>query len=208
MYDDTVIVFSSDHGELMGDYRSMGKRTMLEAAANIPFLLKMPGQAPGMRHDPASLVDLAPTRLSACGIPYDPDEYDGVDLMHSHHEEVYSQYSNGTNGIYMIANGRDKLIYSAIGDRYFYFDSFPDATDRFHDPAVQARIAELRPKLDAYIASDRSPIVEKRPFVSPARQAYGSFYQPLDDHILTMQQEAARMPEGYPITLKAKVKDF
>ncbi len=107
-----------------------------------------------------------------------------------------------------IANGQDKLIYSAIGDRYFYFDSFSDAVDRFNDPAVQARIADLRPKLDAYIASDRSPIVEKRPFISPARQAYGSFYQPLDDHILTMQQEAARMPEGYPITLKAKVKDF
>ena len=208
MYDDTVIVFSSDHGELMGDYRSMGKRTMLEAAANIPFMLKMPGQSAGIRHDPASLVDLAPTLLSACGITYNPEEYDGIDLMHSKHEEVYSQYSNGTNGIYMIANGKDKLIYSAIGDRYFYFDSFPDTVDRFSDPEVQARVAELKPKLDAYITSDRSPIVEKRPFVSPAHQAYGSFYQPLDDHILTMQQEAARMPEGYPIILKAKVKDF
>ena len=32
IYDDTVIVFTSDHGDMMGDYGSMGKRTMLDSA--------------------------------------------------------------------------------------------------------------------------------------------------------------------------------
>ena len=65
MYDDTLIIFTSDHGELLGDYNCLGKRTMLDAASNIPFLLKVPGQEHTIRHDPASLVDLAPTLLSA-----------------------------------------------------------------------------------------------------------------------------------------------
>ena len=65
LYENTIIVFSSDHGELLGDYRSMGKRTMLDAASNIPLLIRVPGCTGGIRHDPASLVDMAPTLLSA-----------------------------------------------------------------------------------------------------------------------------------------------
>ena len=70
IYDDTIIMFSSDHGDMMGDYASMGKRTMLDSAARIPFLLKIPGKEHEIRFDPASLIDVAPTLLSACGIDY------------------------------------------------------------------------------------------------------------------------------------------
>lgn len=206
MYDDTVIVFSSDHGDLMGDFGTMGKRTMLDGAANIPFLLRVPGAAPQHRDDPASLVDLAPTLLSLCGIDYDPGEYDGVDLLGGSHDVVYSQYSNGTQGLYMVASGRDKLVYSAIGDRYFYFDSFPEEKNKYDlsDP----RVRELKALLDAYIASDRCTVIEDRPAVSPACQAPLSFYPPLDDHINTFDEEKARMPAGYEITLGGKHTDY
>ena len=42
-----------------------------------------------------ALVDVAPTLLSLCDIPYDKAEYDGVNLMDEHHDVVYSQYSSG-----------------------------------------------------------------------------------------------------------------
>ena len=130
MYEDTIIMYSSDHGDLMGDYRSMGKRTMLDGASHIPFLLKVPGMAHERRTEVCSLVDVAPTLLSLCDIPYDKAEYDGVNLMDEHHDVVYSQYSSGPSATYMVASNHDKLVYSAIGDRYFYFDSFPEAHDR------------------------------------------------------------------------------
>ena len=38
--DDTLIVLSSDHGEMLGDYGCVGKRCMLDAAARIPMLLR------------------------------------------------------------------------------------------------------------------------------------------------------------------------
>lgn len=206
MYDDTIIVFTSDHGDLMGDYGTMGKRTMLDGAANIPFLLRVPGHEHEIRHDPASLVDLAPTLLSLAGVDYDKNEYDGVNLMNDKHELVYSQYGNGTVGIYMVASGKDKLVYSAIGDRYFYFDSFPDAKDKYDES--NPRVMELKAKLDEYIKSDTCTEIDDRKMQSPARQQKYSFYPPLDDHINTFESERAAMPAGYEITLGGKHTDY
>jgi arylsulfatase A-like enzyme len=206
IYDDTIIMFSSDHGDMMGDYASMGKRTMLDAAARIPFLLKIPGQDHEIRRDPASLVDVAPTLLSACGIDYDPADFDGVNLMTDSHELVYSQYGNGTIGIYMVASGEDKLVYSAVGNRYFYFDSFPDAVDKYDES--NERVMYLKQKLDEYIASDVCTEIETEPKESPARQPKYSFYPPLNDHIRRMDEEKGRMPEGYDIVVGSKQTDF
>ena len=206
IYDDTIIMFSSDHGDMMGDYGSMGKRTMLDAAARIPFLLKIPGKDHEIRYDPASLVDVAPTLLAACGIDFDPADFDGVNLMTDSHELVYSQYGNGTVGIYMVASGKDKLVYSAVGNRYFYFDSFPDAVDKYDES--NERVMYLKQKLDEYIASDVCTEIETEPKVSPARQAKYSFYPPLNDHIRRAEEERGRMPEGYDIVIGSKQTDF
>ena len=206
MYDDTIIVFTSDHGDLMGDYGTMGKRTMLDGAANIPFMLRVPGHGHEIRHDPASLVDLAPTLLSLADVDYDKSEYDGVDLLQDKHELVYSQYGNGTVGIYMVASGKDKLVYSAIGDRYFYFDSFPDAKDKYDES--NPRVAQLKAKLDEYIKNDTCTEIDDRKMQSPARQEKYSFYPPFDDHINTFESERAAMPAGYEITLGGKHTDY
>lgn len=197
MYEDTVILFTSDHGDLMGDYRSMGKRTMLDGASHIPFLLKMPGRPHAHRGDVCSLVDVAPTLLSLCGMQYDRAEYDGVNLAEEQHDVVYSQYASGPSAEYMVASSRDKLVYSAVGGRYFYFDAFPDAHNRYD--AGNPRCAELKALLDAHMASDQCPQADTRIPVSPARQAPLSFYPMFDDHVSTREKEIARMPEGYPI---------
>lgn len=190
----------------MGDYGSMGKRTMLDGASNIPFIIRAPGKEHALRHDAASLVDLAPTLLSLAGIPYDKAEYDGVDLFSEKHDVVYSQYANGTIGTYMVASGYDKLIYSATGNRYFYFDSFPEAVDKYDES--NPRVAELKALLDAHMASDCCRVVDDRKMQSPARQEKYSFYPPLDDHIKTFEYEKAAMPEGYSITLGGKHTDY
>ena len=144
--------------------------------------------------------------LSACGIAYDKAEYDGVDLMTEQHEEVYSQYSNGTLATYMVASGHDKLVYSAIGNRYFYFDSFPDAVDKYDES--NPRVMELKAKLDAHMASDKGNVSETGERQSPARQEKYSFYPQLDDQRNYMEEEMARMPEGYKITLGGKRTDY
>ncbi len=67
--DSTLILFSSDHGELLGDYHSFGKRSMHDASSRIPMILQYPGRFEGGRtcDTPVSLVDIAPTFLAAAG---------------------------------------------------------------------------------------------------------------------------------------------
>ncbi|MEX2680455.1 MAG: sulfatase [Candidatus Sigynarchaeota archaeon] len=78
--DNTLILFTSDHGEFLGDYNCFGKRSMLDAAARIPLVVRYPGKvAAGKTSDALqSLVDLAPTFLSLLGIPI-PSLMSGVD---------------------------------------------------------------------------------------------------------------------------------
>ena len=196
MYDDTLIVFTADHGECLGDYRNMGKRSMLDYAAHIPFMMKVPGHAPERRGDVASLVDLAPTILSLAGVPYDPAGYDGVDLFSARHDYVFSQYNGRANGAYMIAGPDEKLVFNAATGSYHYFNEFPEAVDRYDENDAHQR--ELRRRLDAYLESD---------VAVPATPGGKKKKMPIDfgtrwmDHKARHDEEAARIPPEYRIDL-------
>ena len=70
--ENTLVVFSSDHGEMMGDHGLMQKSKPYDASARIPFLLRFPGRVqPGRRSaERVSLTDLLPTFLDAAGVAY------------------------------------------------------------------------------------------------------------------------------------------
>ena len=62
--DNTVVVFTSDHGEMAGARGMFGKGVMYEEALNVPLIVRPPGQANGLRiNTPVSTVDLMPTLL-------------------------------------------------------------------------------------------------------------------------------------------------
>lgn len=63
--DRTIVVFTSEHGELMGAHRLMFKSLMYEESATVPLLLRVPGVTERGRRvaTPVSQVDLAPTLL-------------------------------------------------------------------------------------------------------------------------------------------------
>ena len=44
LYDNTVIVFTSEHGEMMGDHGMLEKRTLYEESARVPMLIKFQNQ--------------------------------------------------------------------------------------------------------------------------------------------------------------------
>ena len=68
-FDDTLIVFTSDHGDQMGSHRMIAKGVMYEESAKIPLLVKLPGQRNGRRIEASvSQVDLVPTLLEALDI--------------------------------------------------------------------------------------------------------------------------------------------
>lgn len=79
-YDDTVVMFTSDNGYYLGEHRRrQGKITLHEPSLRVPFVVAGPGIRHGVRFDPISTVDLAPTIASYAGAT-PPQPADGVDL--------------------------------------------------------------------------------------------------------------------------------
>jgi len=118
LLDNTLIVFASDHGELLGDYFSVGKRCFLDSAARVPLILCDPDLPQGKVCDrPVSLVDIMPTLLQAVGLKPEED-YSGrsladIALGRERREMVFGQFSYGATGMYMAVTDRLKYIYSA-----------------------------------------------------------------------------------------------
>ncbi|TDE03091.1 sulfatase [Jiangella asiatica] len=69
--DNTVVIFTSDHGEMLGDHQLMLKGPMMyDVAVRVPLLLRWPGVIPPGQRRPELVqwVDLAPTLLEAAGV--------------------------------------------------------------------------------------------------------------------------------------------
>jgi len=124
--EDTLIVFTSDHGEMLGDYNSYGKRCFLEPASHIPMIVCDPSAGHARVTTPVSLCDIFPTLLSYAGIEHTTDT-DGTDLLKIAQEgdsdrTVYGQFSHDGTGLYMARDLRYKYIFSAADNRDWLFD--------------------------------------------------------------------------------------
>ena len=66
----TLVIFTADHGELMGSHNSFSKMQFFEECLRVPMILRYPGKIKaGLRLDaPASGADIAPTLLDYCGV--------------------------------------------------------------------------------------------------------------------------------------------
>ncbi len=80
-WDDTLVVFTSDHGEQLGDHHLLGKLGYFDQSFRIPLVIRAPGQPGGGIVDaPTESIDLMPTMLDWLGAPV-PHTIDGRSLM-------------------------------------------------------------------------------------------------------------------------------
>jgi len=157
--DNTLIVFTSDHGEMMGDYGCAGKRCMLEAAARVPLIAAWAGRIPaGQQCDtPVSLLDFFETFTAAAGIDAEkrsPETADFVDLANrpsaAGERLVFSQFSHGWCGQYGVSDGQWKYLYSAPDNKEWLFqldDRLAEGDNRIGDPAAAAHETRLKTAL-------------------------------------------------------------
>lgn len=76
----TLVAYTSDHGDMMGEHRLVAKCVQYEGAIRVPLLLRRPGVRPGRAAAPVSLVDLVPTLLEGLGHPV-PAQLPGRSLL-------------------------------------------------------------------------------------------------------------------------------
>jgi len=79
----TILIFTSDHGEMFGAHGRRAKNIFYEEACRVPFLLRWPGRVPaGLRSDaPLGTVDILPTLCGLMGLE-PPEGVQGMNLSH------------------------------------------------------------------------------------------------------------------------------
>lgn len=80
LLENTIIVYTTDHGEMAGEHGQWWKSSYYEAAARVPLIIKN-GEQNGRVTAPVELNDLFPTLCASAGIPI-PDNLDGSDMTH------------------------------------------------------------------------------------------------------------------------------
>jgi len=81
-YDDTLIVLTADHGEMLGDHHMWGKQQVYEAAYHVPLIIRDPEHSAGHGQSVVEMTestDVMPTILEACGQSV-PPALDGASL--------------------------------------------------------------------------------------------------------------------------------
>ena len=114
--ENTLVIFTSDHGEMLGDHGILLKGPYFyECAVHVPLIMRWSKRFPaGLQSDAlVELMDLAPTVLEACGQPV-LDRMQARSLMpictgqtdpHKHRDQVYCEYYNAMAGHNHSAHG-------------------------------------------------------------------------------------------------------
>lgn len=111
--ENTLIVYSSDHGEMLGDHDRWGKVLPYHASAAVPLIVAGPGVRDGVVSDAlASHMDLAATFLEYASVPKPPamDSRSLKSLLEGKTRQHREAVRSGLNSWRMAYDGRYKLV--------------------------------------------------------------------------------------------------
>jgi arylsulfatase A-like enzyme len=192
LYDNTLILFFADHGDMLGDHHLWRKTYAYESSANIPMILRWPksmgldGQRGKTLPQPVELRDVLPTFLDAAGAPI-PSHLDGKSMLEpvrgntkNWHPYIDLEHSMCYDQDHWTAltDGRVKYIYFAYDGREQLFDLKKD-TEELHnlagDPASEPVLKEWRSRMvkhlaergEEFVSGGKLAIRKKRLLYSP-----------------------------------------
>ena len=154
--DDTIVMLTADHGDMLGDFGMYAKRLFHEGSANVPMVLMGragdPRVRPGTTDDRlVGLQDVMPTLLDLAGIPV-PATVEGRSMLGERRATLYGDCLDNHGATRMLHDGRHKLIWYPAGNRIQLFDLVVDPGER-QDVATTPGYAKVRAKLEAELAT-------------------------------------------------------
>ncbi|MBT3381327.1 MAG: sulfatase-like hydrolase/transferase [Lentisphaerae bacterium] len=172
LIDNTLVVITSDHGELLGAHDSMGKGGLWEESVGVPLVIYWKGRTGAGIHKKTifNSVDMVPTLLGALGIPK-PHGVDGADLS----ADLLSRDAGNHEGYAFLRLYR----WAAVRHRHYVYafdrrisrecvlfdlekDPFqmnPIAGSEATEPAHRQMISHLHEKLKAHLAGTKDALV-------------------------------------------------
>ncbi len=157
MADDTVVIFTADHGDMLGERGLWYKMCFFEHACRIPLIVRRPGlvddvAAGRVNQSHVSLLDIAPTLLDIAGIE-PPDDMDGASVLPllddatDVERTVLGEYlgEGAAAPIFMIRRGPWKFVWSQPdGAQLFDLDVDPhELVDLVGDPDHTDTLADF-----------------------------------------------------------------
>jgi N-acetylglucosamine-6-sulfatase len=151
--DNTVIIFTSDNGYLLGEHRLTGKNVLYEEALQVPMLLTGPGIPAGATQRTATMVDVAPTIAALAGVV--PQRLqDGTSMLSA------MNGGPGHDRVLIQAGGETKepgWLFRGIRDaRWTYAEHYTGAAelyDRSADPYQLNNLSGKKRKVSARFAA-------------------------------------------------------
>jgi arylsulfatase A-like enzyme len=166
--ENTIIVFVSDHGEMMGSHRMFSKGVFFEEALRVPLIIRLPGAKSARRvvESPFSTADLVPTLLGLSGIKPKSDMHGRdvsrelmserpIDLKYS-----YSDLGTGNKRSRSIRTNDWKLVFEQ--NRSFLYNLKRDPGETENVLPRKRRIAiELKTKMLEFLEQTSEPRIDK-----------------------------------------------
>jgi len=141
LWDDTVIVFTSDHGYHLGDHFIWGKVTLFDIGAKVPFIVRAPGLSKSGTTSEAmvELIDVYPTLADLAGLPA-PKHLQGTSLrpLLGHPERLGKKKFS-----YSVVTRGPKLGY-ALRNQNWRYGKWPDGEELYNlrnDPEEKRNLA-------------------------------------------------------------------
>jgi arylsulfatase A-like enzyme len=165
----TIVVFTSDHGDLLGSHKPKKRKSLpFEEAVRVPLLFRWPGRIPrGRVETPISSADIMPTVLSLCRLsvpgPVAGQDLSGVMLSGTPGPDtLYCQGKFGTTSEWRaVVTERDKLVLWLNTGRVSLYDLINDPyelNDLGNSPPHQVRVDELLDELQRLANDLNDPI--------------------------------------------------
>lgn len=166
--ENTIVIFTSDHGEMMGDHACLAKSLTYEESIRVPLLVRVPGERGRTLPGRVSQIDLAPTILDFMG-QRAPAQLQGKSLRPVMRGEatlagndVFVEWNNGEAWRTIVSREGWKLNLCAT-DRSEYYDLNTDPHEldnRYTDPSCRSQVELLTARIRAWQAEtgDTAPL--------------------------------------------------
>lgn len=199
--ENTQIIYTSDHGDMIGNHGIWCKSFMYEDSVGIPMTLSGPGVKPGVNPTPVSLIDMASTiEHSVCGsvaknrLPWQGRALQSFADAPQPDRPVLSEYHDGGSptGVYMLRQGCWKYIYFAEGNPALLFNLEDDPQElhnRIDDPKAASTVTRLKTQLleilepeevNRQAFSDQLTMIEKLGGLEQIRAMQSFNHTPID----------------------------
>nr|WP_245398829.1 sulfatase-like hydrolase/transferase [Oceaniglobus trochenteri] len=156
--DNTIICFTSDHGDMLGNHDMWAKRTLFNPSVKVPMILVGPrgsDRVQGGAQDDRLVgwADIMPTLLDLCGLDI-PDTVEGLSMVGDRKRAYfYSEVADDDHASRMVTDGEFKLIYYPVGNYTMLFDLKNDP-DEMENLAGQERHQEVQSGLEARLMGE------------------------------------------------------